>query len=210
MKLTAALLSVALYLTIPLHGYCGTDQLSTRFTRTDQFNAPRFEVATESAFILGCFGNPHNYEIATQFVTARLRWGAIHDETSWWRGYNQVYVLAMGEYFERGLENHYFGISAGLRYNFLPIRSRFSPCISGGVGLGDVDATKEKTPGALGQNFTFNILTAVGCSYRISDQWQATAGILYQHLSNAGLSEPDRPNSSLNAIGPQFGITRSF
>jgi hypothetical protein len=32
-------------------------------------------------------------------------------------------------------------------------------------------------------------------------------GVLYQHLSNAGLTDP---NPSLNLIGPQIGATYSF
>lgn len=187
----------------------GSDRVTTHFVR-DDMDAPRFEVATESTYMLGCFGNPHAYELAAQFVTARMRWGAIHDPDSWFRGYNQVYLLAMGEYFARGLENHYFGISAGLRYNFVRPNSRFVPYISGGVGLGWVDATKEKESGALGQDFTFNILTAIGVSYAINEHLKATFGAQYQHLSNAQLSMPERPNSSLNSVGPQIGLTYSF
>lgn len=176
---------------------------------TDELDAPSFELASESAYMLGVFGNPHNYEIAGQFITARLRWGAVHSD-SWMRGYNQVYFQLMGEPFIRGLENHYFGINAGLRYNFVQPGRRWSPYVSGGVGLGDIDATKEITPGALGQNFTFNIQSALGVSYKMDRHWRLTAGIIYQHLSNAGLSDAERPNSSLNTLGPQLGATYSF
>jgi hypothetical protein len=33
------------------------------------------------------------------------------------------------------------------------------------------------------------------------------AGLLYQHLSNAGITSP---NPSLNLLGPQLGATYSF
>jgi len=191
--------------------YAGSDGMTrvhTSFQR-DDLDAPTFEIAAESAYMLGVFGNPHAYEYATQFITARLRWGAIHS-AGWMRGYNQVYFLGMGGWFVRGLENHYYGISTGFRYNFVQPGSRWRPYISGGVGLGDVDATRERTPGALGQNLTFNILTAIGVSYEVNDHWKLTGGILYEHLSNAGMSEPERPNSSLNLLGPQFGATYSF
>lgn len=190
--------------------WAGSGQLSTRFQREEDFDAPSFEMSTESTYMLGCFGNPHAYEIAAQYVTARWRWGAVHNPDSWLRGYNQIYFLATGQWFARGLENHYFGISSGLRYNFLRPGGRWQPYISGGVGLGFVDATRVRTSGALGQNFTFNILTAVGLSYRFSEHWRAELGLQYQHLSNAGLSEPERPNSSLNSIGPEFGLTYNF
>jgi hypothetical protein len=210
MKLRAIFAAFALVLPVNLFASPGADHISTRFVRTDDLDAPTFEMSTESTYMLGCFGNPHAYEIAGQFVTARVRWGAVHDPDSWLRGYNQVYFLVMGEYFARGLENHYFGLSAGLRYNFVRPNWRFVPYISGGVGLGEVDATREREPGALGQDFTFNILTAMGVTYPLTEHWKLSIGAQYQHLSNAGLSEPDRPNSSLNSVGPQLGVTYSW
>jgi opacity protein-like surface antigen len=209
MKLRVLLLTCALVLAATHVANAGTDRLSTRFIN-DDLDAPSFEISTASTYMLGCFGNPHAYEIGAQYLTARLRWGAIHDPDSWFRGYNQVYFGVMGEWFARGLENHYFGITAGLRYNFVRPNWRFVPYISGGVGLGAVDATRLPTAGALGQDFTFNILTAMGVAYKLNEHWKAEFGLQYQHLSNAGLSEPQRPNSSLNSIGPEIGVTYIF
>jgi len=75
-----------------------------------------------------------------------------------------------------------------------------------GVGLGWIDSHADVF-GAQGQDFTFNILTAVGVSYQINDHWKATGGILYQHLSNAAQTDP---NPSLNLLGPQIGFTYSY
>ncbi len=209
LRLTAFILIASLGIFVSQASAGSDDRAVSRFAEDDFFDAPSFELASENAYMLGVFGNPHNYEIATQSVTARLRWGAVH-RPGFMRGYNQVYFQAIGELFVRGIENHYFGINAGFRYNFVQPGRRWTPYVSGGVGLGDVDATREFTPGALGQNFTFNVQSAIGVSYKMSDHWKATAGVLYQHLSNAGLSEPERPNSSLNTLGPQFGATYSF
>src|SRR2546430_13701567 len=85
--------------------------------------APRFEVAADSAYLLGVLGNPNSYEIGAEFLTARVRWGVRQDE-GWLRGYNQFYVLAMAEPIFRGPENHYFGLSFGFRYNFVQGNSR--------------------------------------------------------------------------------------
>jgi hypothetical protein len=43
---------------------------------------PRFEIVAESAYLLGVFGNPNSYEIGAEFVSARIRWGAVQGE-SW-------------------------------------------------------------------------------------------------------------------------------
>jgi opacity protein-like surface antigen len=172
---------------------------------SEELDAPRWELATESAYLLGIIGNPNSYEIGAQFVTARVRWGAVHTD-GWLRGFNQVYLLAMAEPIFRGPENHYFGISTGLRYNFVRPGSRLVPYVSGGVGLGLIDSHPEIS-GAQGQDLTFNILTAAGVSYKMSDHWKANAGLLYQHLSNAGITSP---NPSLNLLGPQLGVSYSF
>jgi len=174
----------------------------------ERLNPPTFQVAVESGYMLG-FRNPNSYEVAAQFLTARMRWGVIDDD-SFLRGYQQIYFTAMGESFVRGLENRYFGISAGLRYNFVRRGSRWSPYVSGGVGLGWVDATRLPARGALGQDFSFNVLAAAGATYRLTERWEISAGVMYQHLSNAAMSEPARPNAALNSIGPQVGATFSF
>ena len=198
------LLCIALILVSGMRStHAGSETAATRMT--EDLDAPRFEISTESAYLLGIIGNPNSYEIGAQFVTGRIRWGTVHSD-GWLRGFNQVYLLAMAEPIFRGPENHYFGISTGLRYNFVRPGARLIPYISGGVGLGFIDSHAQ-IPGAQGEDFTFNILTAAGVSYKVNDHWKATAGILYQHLSNAGLTDP---NPSLNLLGPQLGLTFSF
>jgi lipid A 3-O-deacylase len=166
---------------------------------------PRFEYAIESAYLLGFINSPHSYEIGAEFVTARMRWGGIEND-SWLHGYQQVYFSLMAEPIFRGVESYYFGFDFGLRYNFVRPGSRWVPYASGGVGAGLIDS-HSNIPGAQGQDFTFNILGAVGVSYRWNDRWKIDAGILYQHLSNGGQTEP---NPSLNLIGPQLAATFSF
>jgi opacity protein-like surface antigen len=180
-------------------------EANTNAVSPDRIDAPRFEFAAESAYLLGFFNNPHAYEIGAEFLTARVRWGVVQDD-SWLRGYNQFYLTALAEPIFRGVENHYFGMNFGLRYNFVRPNSRFVPYFSGGVGLGWIDS-HANISGAQGQDFTFNILTAAGLSYRLNDHWKLDAGLLYQHLSNAGQTSP---NPSLNLLGPQLGATCSF
>ena len=183
----------------------GNEAVSPRLRALDQREAPTFEMAAEAAYMWGSLANPNSYEVGAQFITARLRWGTIESD-SWMRGYNQVYFLAMAQPFFRGPENFYYGISTGLRYNFVQPGSRFVPYISGGVGLGWIDSHAD-VPGAQGQDFTFNILTAVGVSYKVNDKLKVSVGALYEHFSNAGQTDP---NPSLNLFGPQVGLTYSF
>jgi len=41
----------------------------------------------------------------------------------------------------------------------------------------------------------------------MNDHWKVNAGILYQHLSNGGQTDP---NPSVNLLGPQLGVTYVF
>jgi len=171
----------------------------------EEFNPERFEVALESGYLFGFINSLHSYEIGTEFLTARVRWGVVRSDM-WLRGYNQFYVSAIAEPIFRGIENHYFGLNFGMRYNFVRPGCRLVPYISGGLGLGWIDSHPE-IRGGQGQDFTFNILTAAGISYKMNDHWKLNAGILYQHLSNGGQTDP---NPSLNLLGPQVGLDYSF
>jgi lipid A 3-O-deacylase len=202
--LRIALAALLLGLFAPLASAAG-DRISTHFTASDAVEAPSFEVASETAYLVGIIGNPNSYEVAAQFFTARWRWGVV-ERDSWMQGYNQVYASVVAEPLVRGPENHYFGISLGLRYNFAKPGARFVPYVSGGLGLGWLDS-HPRVFGAQGQDFTFNILTAVGVSYKVNDRWKWNAGVLYQHLSNGGQTDP---NPSVNLLGPQIGVTYVF
>jgi lipid A 3-O-deacylase len=187
----------------PLAG-AANEAVSPRLRLSDQ-EAPRYELAVETSFLWGSLANPNSYEVQANFVTARMRWGAIEAD-NFMRGYNQVYFLATVQPITRGPENLYWGVSAGMRYNFVQPGSRIVPYVSGGVGLGWIDSHADVF-GAQGQDFTFNILTAAGVSIRATERMQITVGALYEHLSNGGQTSP---NPSLNLFGPQVGLTWSF
>jgi lipid A 3-O-deacylase len=201
--LRLALVALLLSWRAPLAG-AASDRLSTHFS-SETVNAPNFEVATETAYMCGIIGNPNSYEVAAQFFTARWRWGVV-ERDSWLQGYNQVYAIFMVEPIVRGPEDFYYGISLGFRYNFAKPGARFVPYVSGGVGLGWLDS-HANVFGAQGQDFTFNILTATGVSYQVNDHLKLNAGILYQHFSNGGQTDP---NPSVNLLGPQIGATYTF
>jgi opacity protein-like surface antigen len=172
---------------------------------TSELNPRSFELAVESGYLFGAINPPQDYQIGAEFLTARIRWGVVRSD-SWLRGYNQFYVTGIAEPIFRGIENHYFGFNLGMRYNFVRPGSKLVPYFSGGVGAGWIDSHPE-VPGGQGQDFTFNILSAVGVSYIVNDHWKINVGALYQHLSNGGQTDP---NPSLNLFGPQVGVTCSF
>jgi lipid A 3-O-deacylase len=198
------LLAVAMLLTIAAQMFAGTETASVS-PMPGELNPDRFELALESGYLFGVINPPRPYQIGAEFITGRVRWG-VRDSDDWLRGYHQFYVSAMAEPIFRGIETHYFGLNFGLRYNFVPVGSRFTPYVSGGLGLGWIDS-HSNISGGQGQDFTFNILSAVGVTYRLNSNWDLNAGVLYQHLSNGGQTDP---NPSLNLLGPQVGVTYSF
>ncbi len=204
MKSCAAIVIASAFASAPF-AFGGADRgASSSIGISDE--PPRFDFAIESAYLFGTFNPPQNYEISADFLTARVRWGNYLNREGLFRGYNQVYFSFLAEPILRGIENHYFGMNLGLRYNFVRPGSRFVPYFSGGAGLGLIDSHPEQF-GGQGQDFTFNILSALGVSYQFSDRFSGQVGVLYQHFSNAGLTDP---NPSLNLFGLQLGFTRSF
>ena len=182
----------------------GTEQSGTELSATE-LNPRSFEFAVESGYLFGAINPPANYQIGAEFLTARIRWGVVRSD-SWLRGYNQFYISGIAEPIFRGIENNYIGFNLGMRYNFVRPGSRLVPYFSGGVGAGWIDSHPE-VPGGQGQDFTFNILSAVGVSYVVNDHWKINVGALYQHLSNGGQTDP---NPSLNLFGPRVGVTCLF
>ena len=103
--------------------FAGSEQIRTEAI-TEELNPQRFELAVESGYLFGAINPPADYEIGTEFLTARVRWGVVRHDM-WLRGYNQFYVSAIAEPIFRGIENHYFGLNLGMRYNFVRPGSRF-------------------------------------------------------------------------------------
>ena len=203
MKTLRAFVVFAFFLAC-LQVFGGTEQSGTELPATE-LNPRSFEFVVESGYLFGAINPPANYQIGAEFLTARIRWGAVRSD-SWLRGYNQFYISGIAEPIFRGIENHYFGFNLGMRYNFVRPGSRLVPYFSGGVGAGWIESHPE-VRGGQGQDFTFNILSAVGVSYIVNDNWKINVGALYQHLSNGGQTDP---NPSLNLFGPQVGATCSF
>ena len=116
MKTLRALAACAIVLTCS-QTFGGTEQPRTEAT-TQELNPQRFELAVESGYLFGAINPPQDYQIGAEFLTARLRWGVVQRDI-WLRGYNQFYISAIAEPIFRGIENHYFGLNLGMRYNFV-------------------------------------------------------------------------------------------
>src|SRR5207245_11525133 len=66
--------------------------------------APRFELALESEYLLGVFVNPNSYEIGAEFLTARVLDGVVQGD-SCMVGYSHLEICDVEARMLRGAEN---------------------------------------------------------------------------------------------------------
>lgn len=111
-----------------------------------------------------------------------------------------------------GPETHYAGVIVGPRYNFVQPGWDVIPYVEGGVGVVFADSNPSAfTPQrGLGQDFNFTFIVGAGAKYKISDDFFVRLGVEYQHVSNAGLSEPQFQNKPIDALGPKLSFGYSF
>jgi hypothetical protein len=160
----------------------------------------------ESAQLFGV-NNPRNYHLAPQILSLAylpsIRWLLGHLEVR-----PEIHLSAIAEPVLHGVENHYFGGALGSRWTFRPANWRGEFYLDGGLGAGAIDSTDD--PFGEGQDFTFTVLLGAGFRFSFDERLSVALGFLYQHLSNAGLSEPERRNTGIDAFGPSLGVRWTF
>lgn len=157
-------------------------------------------------------GQPNQaYTIVPITLTASLKLDDVSLDNflgGWLRGYSEFYFRGDYEQIVHGPENHVEDFIVGPRYNFVQPGWKIIPYVEGGVGIAFGDSNPQW--GGLGQDFNFTFTTGAGAKYLISDDWFVRAGVEYQHVSNAGLSEPQFANHPIDALGPKISVGYSF
>jgi len=126
----------------------------------------------------------------------------------WLRGNSEFFFRGTYNDIVHGPENHYEGIMVGPRYNFVQPGWKIVPFVEGGVGFGFADSKPQL--GGLGEDFNFSFEAAAGAKYDICDDFYVRLTCEYQHISNAGLSEPVNQNHPIDALGPKLSFGYSF
>ena len=157
-------------------------------------------------------GQPNQaYTIIPVTLTASLKVDDVsldHFLGGVFRGYTEFFFEGQYEQIVHGPENHYEGIMVGPRYNFVQPGWKIVPFVEGGVGLGFADSNPQW--GGLGQDFNFSFEASAGARYDINCDFFVRLEVLYQHVSNAGLSEPENPNHPIDELGPKLSFGYSF
>ena len=175
-------------------------------TSDDGFHENKVEVSIESANLFD-MGNRNNYHIAPQIVSVRWQLDDV-GKTGWRRG-NTEWVFS-GYYTPviDGPESRFTGALFGPRYNFVQPGWKWVPYVDSRVGFGFTDSTG--VMGAQGQDFCFTFAVGFGTRYIINENLDISLGALYEHFSNAGLSEPAHENHGLDSAGPNVALHIKF
>lgn len=156
-------------------------------------------------------GQPNQaYTVVPINLTASLKLDDVSLDNMWGgilRGYSEFYFSGQYEQIVHGPEDHYEGLMVGPRYNFVQPGWKIIPYVEGGVGFGFANSKPQF--GGLGQDFNFSFSAGAGFKYQINCDWFARLGVEYQHVSNAGLSDPT-PNHPIDELGPQLSIGYAF
>ena len=168
----------------------------------------RFQFAYETAV---CFdlNNPNHYVINPHLLI--LRWQPFHTEQFFHTSFTftrQFEVNADLVPFWQGPEQHYFGGGVGVRLLYGRTGSHFSLFVEGRLAVGAIDSSGP--PHGEGQDLTFNPMGDLGVMYEVTGRQKVSLGVLFSHFSNAGLSEPERPNIGINTLGPMLEWNISF
>jgi hypothetical protein len=166
----------------------------------------QWEVGLETAGIFGV-RNPNRYVLAPQLLS--IAWQPFPEWTlGGLRVRGQVLATFAGEAIVHGPESYFLAGALRLRLIFPLGDSRWSFYADTGAGIGGVDSND--SPYGQGQDLTFCLITSGGMRYAVSERWSMWAGLLWQHLSNADMSEPRRRNTGLDALGPVLGVSFGF
>lgn len=179
------------------------------FSQPEQARS-KFGVSFEESWLKEYDGNKNPYSYLSSMLS--LDWEpwkpfvVLRQPIRWqWRS-TFVADAIMG-----GPETVYLGWVPQVRW-IAPIgNSPFSLYAGGGVGPGWANAnTANVNDGGLGQPFTFIIMASWGLRYEIDRHWSTWLGMQYQHLSNAGISNGDKPNTGLDSLGVMIGAGYGF
>ncbi|HEX2862022.1 MAG TPA: acyloxyacyl hydrolase [Lacunisphaera sp.] len=114
-------------------------------------------------------------------------------------------LTLIGSWIQQGPESHYVGFSGSPSVEWWDKTGRWSLFTGAGGGFGLLDS--RGVTGGQGQDFTLNWFIRGGIEHVTTKDLRLTAGIMYQHLSNGGQTDP---NPGIDALGFTLGCGWAF
>lgn len=173
------------------------------------FHENRVEVSFETAQLFDVGGGDIIYHVAPQILALHWQLDDVGNE-GWLRGNTEFIFSGYFTPVIEGIESRYTGGMFGPRYNFVQEGWDWVPYLESRVGFGFTDSRARQRGEGQGQDFFFTFTVGVGAKYIINDHANLSLGVIYQHISNAGLSEPERVNYGLDTLGPIVSFSYGF
>lgn len=107
----------------------------------------------------------------------------------------------------KGPEKHFTAATVAGLIEWWNAAQTFSFFFSSGGGLGGLDSRGYDVVGAQGQDLNFTWFVYPGMRVRASENFHASLGLYYQHLSNRDL---DKINPGIDAVGPMVSVSWRF
>jgi len=114
-------------------------------------------------------------------------------------------LTLIGTLIENGPESHYLGFAGSPSLEWWDRTGTWSVFFGSGGGCGLIDS--RGVPGGQGQDFTLNWFMRGGIEHVTSRQARLTAGLMFQHMSNGGKTDP---NPGIDALGFTLGYAWAF
>jgi len=164
-------------------------------------NEPTWSFEAQTAVLFGV-QNRNDYILAPQILSgwwrpADPRWGGV-----------ELGLAAIVEPVIQGPESFLGGGAITFRYTWRSLDWPVKPYFTARLGCGAIDSRRALD--GQGQDFVFLAQGEGGLRAELTRSLSLQGGILYQHMSNAGLSEPEAPNVGLDAFGPFIGLRWEF
>jgi hypothetical protein len=188
-------------------GRAGVDMAAPAPRAPDEhFYENRLDLSLENAQMLD-INNKNNYWTSPVLLTLQWQLDDVGNE-GWRRGNTSWLVSFEWNQVINGVEDRFAGLVFGPRYHFVQPGWKWVPYVDSRVGVAFCDS--QDVYGAQGQDFCFTFMVGAGVRYLVSDRFDFSIGALYQHYSNADLSEPGRENFGLDLFGPHLSLNYRF
>ncbi len=172
------------------------------------FHENRMDWSIENAQLFKINSGP-DYHLSPVMLTHRWQLDDVGND-GWLRGNTEWATSAYVAPVIAGPESYFAGALFGPRYNFVQEGWNIVPYLDAKVGFLFTDSRGLAVKGSQGQDFAFTFTVGSGFRYIYDESWSFSIGVLYQHISNAGLSEPSVTNNGIDSIGPNISLNFSF
>ena len=114
-------------------------------------------------------------------------------------------LTLIADWVTQGPEAHYVGFSGSPSVELWNAAGTWSLFTGSGGGFGWIDSREIK--GGMGQDLTLNWFIRGGVEHVSRNNQRWSAGIMYQHMSNGGMT---KPNPGIDALGFTVGYSWAF